>query len=261
MNIESRLIRPDDDILPAAGSLDGRIVLVTGAYGGLGRAVARSAARAGAIVVLLGRKARLIEPVYDTIVAEGGPEPAIFPLDLARASSEDFDALADTIQNEFGRLDGIVHAAAAFEGLKPLDQQKPAEWARVQQVGVNAPFLLGRSCLPLMRLSESASIVYVFDEPAVTSSAFRASYGVGKAALAALFAIQHDENEKGPIRIHGILPAPMRTALRRMGWFGEDTMQLPVPDAAGAAAAWLLGDQAQSMRGRVLDLRMLPNPA
>lgn len=249
------LTRWSGDVFPAESSLADHVVLVTGAYGGLGRATALAAARAGATVVLLGRKAKALEPVYDEIEALGGAQPAIFPVDLAAATAADFDALADSIERECGRLDGIVHAAMSFDGLKPLDQFKPEEWQRIQQVAVTAPFLLQRACMPLLRLSPAPAIVYVFDDPKRTASAFWGSYGVAKQALAGLFAIAHQESENGNVRIHGVLPAPMRTSLRRMGWFGEDTMQLPLADASGSATAFLLTEAAVPLRGRVLDLR------
>ena len=248
-------------LAPADQALAGRAVLVTGAYGGLGRATSLAAAKAGASVVLLGRKAATLEPVYDEIVAQGWPQPAIFPMDLAIATPEDFDALADGIESEFGRLDGIVHAAAAFDGLKPLDQQRPDEWLRIHKVLLTVPFLLQRSCTPLLKQSATTAIVHVFDDPQRMQNAFWGSYGVAKSALAAMFAIAHQETENGSVRMHGLLPAPMRTQLRRMAWFGEDTMQLPLPDATGATAAWLLTDAAAQYRGQVLDLRLEPTAA
>lgn len=249
------LLRPTHECVPADGALAERVVLVTGSYGGLGRATALAAARAGASVVLLGRKARSLEPVYDEIIALSAPQPAIFPMDLASATAEDFDALADSIEREFGRLDGVVHAAAAFDGLKPIDQQKPDEWIRIQQVLLTAPFLLQRSCTPLLKQSPSPAVVHVFDDPERMQKAFWGSYGVAKSALATLFAIAQQETENGTLRMHGLLPAPMRTQLRRMAWFGEDTLELPLPDAAGAAAVFLLTDAATAYRGHVLDLR------
>lgn len=260
MNFSLPLRRADHGLVAADQALAGRAVLVTGAYGGLGRAASIAAAKAGASVVLLGRKAAALEPVYDEIVTQGWPQPAIFPMDLAAATPEDFDALADGIEREFGRLDGIIHAAAAFDGLKPLDQQKTDEWRRIQQVVVTAPFLLQRSCTPLLKQSPMAAIVHVFDDPGRMQNAFWGSYGVAKSALAAMFAIAYQETESSSVRMHGLLPAPMRTQLRRMAWFGEDTMQLPLPDATGAAAVFLLTDAAQEYRGQVLDLRPVDAP-
>lgn len=240
---------------PAAGALDGRTVLITGAAGGLGRAAALACAAAGAGVVLLGRKVRALETLYDEVAAAGPAQPAIYPLDLGGASATDFGQVADTIERECGRLDGIVHAAAQFAGLQPVDQIKPEEWARTQQVNLTAPFLLTQACLPLLRLRERAAVVFVFDDPATVGKAFWGGYGVAKHALTGLVSILHEETDTGPVRIHGLLPGPMRSALRRTAWFGEDTMTLPTPDAAGAAAAFLLGDAAADLRGTILDLR------
>ncbi|MEO6076528.1 MAG: SDR family NAD(P)-dependent oxidoreductase [Dokdonella sp.] len=255
MSFSLPLRRAEIGLAAADQSLAGRSVLVTGAYGGLGRAASIAAAKAGASVVLLGRKAAALEPVYDEIMANGWSQPAIFPMDLAGAAPEDFDALADSIEREFGRLDGIIHAAAAFEGLKPLEQQKPDEWRRIQNVVLTAPFLMQRSCTPLLKQSRTAAIVHVFDDPGRMQNAFWGSYGIAKSALAAMVAIAHQEGERSCVRMHGLLPAPMRTQLRRMAWFGEDTMQWPLPDATGEAAAFLLTDAAEEYRGQVLDLR------
>lgn len=255
MNFSLPLRRADHELVASDQALAGRAVLVTGAYGGLGRAASIAAAKAGASVVLLGRKAAALEPVYDEIIGQGWPQPAIFPMDLAAATPEEFDALADGIEREFGRLDGIIHAAAAFDGLKPLDQQKPDEWRRIQQVVLTAPFLLQRSCMPLLKQSPMTAIVHVFDDPGRMQKSFWGSYGVAKSALAAMFTIARQETESSRLRLHGLLPAPMRTQLRRMAWFGEDTMQLPLPDATGEAAAFLLTDAAEEYRGQVLDLR------
>jgi NAD(P)-dependent dehydrogenase (short-subunit alcohol dehydrogenase family) len=104
---------------PQPDSLRERVILITGASGGLGRTCALAAARAGASVILLGRKVRALEKVYDEITAAGAPTPAIYPLDLSGATPHDYAQLATTVEREFGRLDGIVHAAAHFDGLRP----------------------------------------------------------------------------------------------------------------------------------------------
>jgi NAD(P)-dependent dehydrogenase (short-subunit alcohol dehydrogenase family) len=245
------------DPAPAPESLRGRFVLVTGACGGLGRAAALACARAGAGVILLGRKVRGLETLYDEVAAVSAPDmqPSIYPMNLEGAQPEHHAQLADTIAREVGRLDGIVHAAARFDGLRPFEQTPPAEWSRALQVNLTAPFLLTRACMPLLRAASDAAIVFVLDDPQRTGKSFWGGYGVAKHGLAGLAEIVHEETERGSIRTHALLPAPMRTALRRMAYFGENTMNLPAPDAAGAAVAWLLGADAGPMRGNVLDLR------
>ena len=239
----------------AADALRDRVVLVAGATGGLGRATSLAAAAAGATVVLLGRKVRALEAVYDEIERLGAPQPAVYPMDLAGATPRDYADLAASIERECGRLDGIVHAAAHFDGLQPFDQQKPEEWMRTQQVNVTAPFQLTQACMPLLRNSPDAAIVFVLDDPARTGKAFWGGYGVAKHALAGLASIVHEETERSRVRTHALLPAPMRTVLRRAAYYGEDTLGLPLPDATGRLAVWLLGSDAAWVRGRTLDLR------
>jgi len=240
---------------PAPGSLRDRVVLVTGATGGLGRATALAAAGAGATVVLLGRKVRPLETVYDEIEKSGAPAPALYPMDLAGATPKDYADLAAAVMRECGRLDGIVHAAAHFDTLQPFEQQTPEEWNRTQQVNLTAPALLTQACLPAMRGSGDAAIVFVFDDLARIGKAFWGGYGVAKHALPGLASIVHQETESSTVRTHAILPGPMRTALRRAAYYGEDTLVHPEPAHAGRAIAWLLGAGARPLRGKTLDLR------
>jgi NAD(P)-dependent dehydrogenase (short-subunit alcohol dehydrogenase family) len=240
---------------PAADTLAGRVVLVTGAYGGLGSAVARAAARAGATVVITGKRKRQLEQLYDAMLAEGLAEPVIHPLDMESATPRDYEALAEGLQRDLGRLDGIVHAAASFAGLTPLAMHKPDTWLRALHVNVSAPFALTQACLPLLTAAPDSAAVFVLDDPGLVSRAHWGAYGVSKAALERFVAILHEEHDEGALRVHALLPAPMRTTLRRLAYFGEDTLQIPTPDATAAAAVWLLGAQAAAARGCVLDLR------
>ncbi|WNL45252.1 SDR family NAD(P)-dependent oxidoreductase [Dyella sp. BiH032] len=247
--------RLPQDWAPQPGSLAGRVVLVTGAYGGLGAAVARALAGAGATVVITGRRRRQLEQLYDAMVAEQLPEPVIHPLDLEAATPNDYQAVADGLERDFGRLDGIVHAAASFDGLTPIAMHKPDEWLRALHVNVSAPFALTQACMPLLTAAPDSAVVFVLDNPELVRKAHWGAYGVAKAALERFVEILHQETETTPLRAHALLPAPMRTALRRQAYFGEDTSKLPLPDAAAQAAVYLLGPQGAASRGTTLDLR------
>ena len=250
------LLRPADGTLsPASGSLRDRVVLVAGATGGLGRATALAAAGAGATVVLLGRKVRALEKVYDEIVALNLAAPALYPLDLSGATPRDYEELATTIEREYHRLDGIVHAAAHFDGLRPASEIAPEEWMRALHVNLTAPFLLTQACLPLLQTAADASVVFVLDDPARMGKAYWGGYGAAKHAVAGIASILHEETENSSVRVHALLPAPMRTALRRTAYFGENTLALPTPDASAAAVVYLLGAQGSAARGKTLDLR------
>lgn len=239
----------------AADSLAGRVVLVTGAYGGLGGAVARAASKAGATVVITGRRKRQLEQLYDAMRAEGLSEPVIHPLDMETATPTDYAALADGLERDVGRLDGIVHAAVSFAGLTPIAMHKPDEWLRALHVNVSAPFALTQACMPLLTRAGDSSVVFVLDNAELLQRAHWGGYGVSKAALERLVAILHQETDESALRVHALLPAPMRTRLRRQAYFGEDIMQQPLPEAAAMAAVYLLGAQAMAARGKVLDLR------
>lgn len=253
MSLASSARLPEEWQVPPAYLRD-RVVLITGAAGGLGRASALACARAGATVVLLGRRIARLEKVYDEIVAAGLAKPAIYPLDLTGATPRDYAELAATLEREFDRLDGIVHAAAHFEILQPASDIEAEAWLRGLHVNVSAPFLLTQACLSLLRQSAQASVVFVLDDPDRVRRAYWGAYGVAKHALAGLVSILRDEWESTNVRAHALLPAPMRTKLRHAAYFGEDAATIALPDATADAVVYLLGADAIQVAG-TLDLR------
>lgn len=242
-------------------ALAGRNILVTGAAGGLGRATALACARAGAHVILSGRKVRPLEKVYDEIIGLDRAEPSLLPLDLAGASPADYDTVVKALRSAGDCLHGLVHAAAHFENLAPISMKSPDTWLLDMQVNLTAPFLLTQACMPLLQAAEDSAVVFVLDDRQRLARAHWNGYGVAKAGLERLAEILHEETDQTPLRVHSLLPDPMRTVLRRKAWFGENTMQLPVPDEAASAVVWLLGPQAQSARGKLLSLRSQPEGA
>jgi len=244
------------DYVPAADALKDRVILITGAAGGLGRASARACARAGATVLLAGRKRRALEGAYDEVAAlPGAPPPIIQLIDLLGATPADYESLAEMIGNELGRLDGIVHAAARFDGLTPIAMHKPKEWVETLHVNVSAPFLLTQACMPLLQERADSSVVFVLDDSERMGRAHWGAYGTAKAALEGFTSILHEETEGSSLRVQALLPAPMRTALRRTAWFGENAENVDTPEAAANAVVYLLSPQATGARGKVLDLR------
>lgn len=243
------------ELAPAVDALAGRVILVVGAAGGLGEEVARASAAAGATVVLLGRRVPKLNKIYDAIESAGGPQPALYPLDLEGAGPADYEQLADTIERECGRLDGIFHAAADFKGLMSVETTPAEDWVRGLHVNVTAPLLLTRACLPLLRKAPDAAVVIPVDDPQRVSKAHWGPYGVSQAARAGLIQLLGDELENSPVRVHGIQPGPMRTSLRSKAYFAEDPAQWPRAGAYAAACVWLLAQGSGDARGQVLGVR------
>ena len=233
----------------AAQPLAGRVVLVAGAHGGLGAAAARACATAGATLVLLGRRLPRLNRIYDA-VARLGPEPLLYPLDLEGASPDDYAELAARIQAELGRLDGVLHCAAEFRGLTPLEHQDPAAFARAIHVNLTAPWWLVQACLPLLRQAPDAAVVLAVDALARVGQAYWGGYGVAQHGLHGLVGMLAAELATTPVRVHGLQPGPMRTPLRARA-YADDREPGHDPDAYAPACVELLSAAGASHRGTV----------
>lgn len=208
-------------------ALEGQVVLITGASGSLGRVAAEALAALGATIVLIGRRLPRLEAVYDRILATGGPTPVIHPTDLGSASEGDFDTMADALRTGFGRLDGVVHLAADFEALRPLNDLDGHTWQRSITVNLTAPILLTRSLLPLMIESGGGRIVFTDDSSCQSKSAFFGPYGVAKAGLRQFARALHAEMEGFGIHADCFTPGPIRSEIRRRIFAGEAQDNLP----------------------------------
>jgi NAD(P)-dependent dehydrogenase (short-subunit alcohol dehydrogenase family) len=239
---------------PFAASLDGRVVLITGASGGLGRALSLACARHGATVVLHGRVVRKLEAIYDEILGAGYPEPSILPFDLATAHAEDFANVASALQAQSGRVDAIVHTAVMLGSLGPIEHQSFDQWLATLRVDLLAPFGLTRALLPLLRKSPDASVVFTLDTRGQKPKAYWGAYAVAKAGLSALLTILADEWDKSPhLRVNGVVPGPMRSPLRAQTHPGDDITRLPAPETFVPLYLYLLAGQPKSESGGVID--------
>lgn len=233
-----------------ARALDGRVVLVTGAHGGLGAEASVACAEAGATVVLLGRRVPKLNRLYDRIAA-AGIEPAIYPMDLEGATPDDHAALAERIGEGFGRLDGLLHCAAEFRGLSPLAHLDPADFARALHVGLTAPWWLTQAVLPLLARAPDAAVVFTLDSPDRAGAAYRGGYGVAQFGLQGVVRILHSELAHGPVRVAGLMPGPMRTPLRARSHVEDgDRLALDPAHYAGACVD-LLSPAGAAHRGTV----------
>lgn len=227
-----------------------RVVLVVGAHGGLGRAASLAAARAGARVVLLGRKVPKLNRLLDAIEAEGG-NAAAYPLDLEGAGADDYAQLADRIGVAYGRLDGLLHVAAEFRGLTPLQQADPAHFARALHINLTAPWWLTQASLPLLQRAPDAAVVFALEDPRRVGGAYWGGYGVAKQGLEALMHTLHAELANGPVRVSGLRPGPMRTPLRARAYADDSGNGTRDPEAYAHACVHLLSPEGTAHRGAV----------
>lgn len=234
----------------APGALAGRVILVSGAHGGLGSAAARACAEAGATVVLLGRKVPKLTRVYDAILGARLPEPVICPFDFAGAQPSDHAEIAERIGAQLGRLDGLLHCATDFDGLTPLEHTDPAVFARALHVGLTARWWLSQACLPLLRQARDAALVFVVDDEP-PSPAYRGAYGIAQQAQVALIDTLHAELASSPVRVSGLRPGPMRTALRAKAHVEDQDRRAIDPARYADACVGLLSPDGSAHRGRV----------
>ncbi len=231
-----------------------RVILVTGAGQGIGRAAAMAFAAQGATVILLGRKVQKLEEVYDQIEAAGHPQPLIFPLKLDKAGDQEFNGLAEGIYQQLGRLDGILHNASRFDNLSPLEIQTTEQFTGMLQTNLIAPFALTKTCLPLLKRSPDASVVMTSTTAAHHPAAYWGAHAISKSAAEMLVKIWALELETFPnIRINTIIPGAVQCPQRKKSHPGELHDKLPKPEAIMPLYLYLMGHDSAGISGQVFE--------
>jgi len=241
------------DYRPSRDLLSGRVILVSGAGDGLGRAASLAYARHGATLILVGRTQTKLEAVYDEILAEQLANPLLMPLDLAKAGLREFELIAAAIEREFGRLDGLLHSAATLGTLTPLALYDLETWQRVMQVNFNAAYLLTRACLGTLEKSADASVIFTSSETARQGRAYWGAYAAAGAALENLVQVWADElSTNSRIRLNTLDPGAVRTALRARAYPAENPLTVPAPEAVLPLYLYLMGPDSHGVTGQAL---------
>lgn len=236
---------------PSADLLKDKCIMVTGAGDGIGKTAAKTFAAHGATVILLGRTSAKLEAVYDEIEAAGNPQAAIFPLDLATASMEQFEQLAEAIENMFGRLDGLVHNASLLGQRTPLSNYHYTTWQQVIQVNINATFGLTKALLPLLEQSAAGSIVFSSSSVGRKGRAFWGAYSVSKFATEGMMQVLADELDGvSNIRANSINPGATRTSMRASAYPAEDPKTVATPESIMPTYLYLMGDASRDINGK-----------
>ena len=229
--------------------LKNRIILITGASRGIGKAVALECARLGATLLLVAKDLKRLEQTYDEILALQAPQPAILNIDLEVASADDYKTIANSIHTEYGRLDGLLLNAARVGGLTPLQNIDPQAWAKLITLHLHSPFLLSQVCIPLLKQSSDPAILFTIDE---ANRAYWGAYGVSKYGQIGLLNILADELDGDQkIRVNGIHPGIVRTDLRTHNYPGINPQEFPEPESVTAPFIYFLGPDSKNITNQI----------
>ena len=242
-----------ENFTAAPDLLANQVILVTGATGGFGKAVSKALAKHGATVVLLARNLRLVEALYDEIEQDGGPTPAIYPMNLEGAAEHDYAELANNMESGLGRLDGMIHCAAILGAPTVFAQSDVATWYQVHQVNLHAPYLLTRACLPLLSRAQKASLLYMVDDKPGT---YWDAYQVSKQGLMSMAGLLAREYEDSNLFVNCFNPGKTRTAIQIRAFPAADhNDQLPQPQDHVDTFLYLMSSAA-SENGQVFTPRL-----
>ncbi|WP_417662491.1 YciK family oxidoreductase [Pseudomonas sp.] len=234
--------------------LKDRVILVTGAGRGIGAAAAKTFAAHGATVLLLGKTESNLSKVYDEIEAAGHPQPAVIPFNLETALPHQYDELAAMVESEFGKIDGLLHNASIIGPRTPVEQLSGENFMRVMQVNVNAMFMLTSTLLPLLKLSNDASVVFTSSSVGRKGRAYWGAYGVSKFATEGFMQTLADELENvAPVRANSINPGATRTDMRAQAYPGENPDNNPAPADIMPVYLYLMGPDSTGVSGQAFD--------
>lgn len=235
---------------PRPNSLESKIILVTGAGDGIGRAAALSYAELGATVILLGRTVKKLESVYDEIVQKGHPEPAIVPLDMKGATQKHYQDMASTIQNQFGKLDGLLLNASILGHLEPFKQISEKMYDEVMQVNVKSQFLITQALLEVLQLAPNASVIFTSSSVGSKGRAFWGTYAISKFATEGMMQVLADEYSNANLRFNCINPGGTRTTMRAKAFPAEDPKTLKTPQEIMPLYLYLMSDESLKETGK-----------
>ncbi len=238
-------------------SLNDRIIMVTGAGSGIGKTAAVTYAAAGATVILAGRTVEKLELVYDQIIQAGGKEPLIYPVDFEGATEDDFNELANQIDQQFGRLDGLLLNAGILGPRTPLSKYRQDVWDKVLKVNVSSQHLLTKALMPILEASENASVIFTTSGVGRVGRAFWGAYAASKFAIEGIVQVWAAENEGlNSVRINCINPGATSTQMRATAFPAENPESIASPADIMPAYLYLMGPDSKEINGQSIDAQV-----
>ncbi|KKB05538.1 YciK family oxidoreductase [Pantoea anthophila] len=238
---------------PKSDLLNHRIILVTGASDGIGQEAALTYARYGAEVILMGRNPEKLERVRTSINQLNKRPAHQVVLDLAEATPERCQQVADQLAQQFPRLDGVLHNAGLLGEIVPLAELDPQIWRQVMDVNLDATFFLTQALLPLLLKSEAGSLVFTTSSVGRTGRAGWGAYAVSKFATEGMMQVLADEYKSQSLRVNCINPGGTRTKMRASAFPQEDANKLKTPADLMPLYLYLMGDDSRRKTGMSFD--------
>jgi NAD(P)-dependent dehydrogenase (short-subunit alcohol dehydrogenase family) len=237
--------------------LSGKAALITGAGGGICRAIAVAFAQAGAAVACVDIDAAAAAETA-RLVGEVGGKSLSQTCDVA--SERDTLVAAEAAHQAFGRLDILVSGAAPHDPSGTVIETSLADWQRVLDINLTGAFLLSRAALPLMVAGGGGSVIFIASQLGRVGSAGRAAYCATKGALVQLAKVIAIDHAAQNIRANTLSPGGVETrrTLLRYGSFETARQQLGAkhltgrlgrPDEIAGAAVFLASDAASFVTG------------
>lgn len=234
--------------------LEDKVILVTGAGDGIGKAAAISYASHGAKVILLGKTLANLEDTYDEIITKGYNDPSISLLDLSTADGNDYDDLKNNLAINYKHLDGLLLNASILGDRTPIEDYDISIWVQTLHVNLTAQFILVKTLLPVLHLSNKASVVFTSSGVGKVGKAFWGAYSVSKFGIEGLSQILSNEhsNDKS-IRFNCINPGAIETKMRKAAYPLENPMNLLKPEDIMEKYLWLMSDDSSDIFGQSID--------
>ena len=237
----------------AENALANKTILITGAGDGIGRVAALTYAKHGATVILLGKTTKKLECVYDEIVNAGYPQPAIVPMDMRGATKQNYRDLAATIEQQFGKLDGLLNNASILGSLGPLEHFCVSTFENIMKVNVTAQAMITKYMFPLLRKSPSASVIFTSSGVGREGREFWGAYAISKFATEGMMQTWSKEVAKTNIRINCINPGATRTSMRASAFPGEDREKLKTAEELMPTYLYLMADDSKDVNGESIN--------
>lgn len=224
--------------------VDGKVVIITGASGGLGAAVTKTFLDAGAKVIGVDRSPRSRNPDH----------PSLSHFAVALETAEAVQKLIADVLMMYGRVDAVIHLVGGFEGGQRVDETDDDTWEKMIAINLRPAWVLTRAVLPVMRAARRGSIVAIGSAAALSPVANLGAYSASKAALTSLVRTIAEENREFGIRANVVSPNTMDTPANRASMPDADPGKWVQPANVASLLVWLVSDSGAEVNGAVIPL-------